>query len=191
MKLNSYHLKWIAMTSMLIDHIGYVFLQGTSYYIWFRAIGRIAFPLYCFLLVEGFFHTHNLKNYCIRIAIWAVVTEIPFDLMASGTPFAPNYQNVLFTLLLGLFAMISCNLSARFVLVPCCIFGGYLLHSDYGAFGVLLILVFYLYRPQILSLFAFYNGKKGNSKLPSWFYYAFYPVHMLVLWTSSYLFFPN
>jgi hypothetical protein len=176
------------MTSMLIDHIGYVFLQGTSYYILFRAIGRIAFPLYCFLLVEGFFHTHNLKKYCFRIALLSLITEIPFDLMASNTPFNPAYQNVLFTLLLGLFAIISCQLSARFLLVPCCIFGGYLLHSDYGAGGVLLILFLYLYRTQILFLFKFYNGKKGNSKLPSWFYYAFYPVHMLVLWLISYLF---
>lgn len=133
-KLSGYHLKYIALFSMLLDHIGVIFqasLSKTTYFL-FRAIGRLSFPLFCFILVEGFFHTKNRKKYQQRLFIFAVLSEIPYDLafghLASDTVNIPyllshlqdtssssltallshafQQQNVLFTLFLGFTAML-------------------------------------------------------------------------------------
>ena len=91
--LSAQALKWIAMVSMLIDHVGiYLGRCNVDWEIWkwFRIIGRIAFPLYCFLLVEGFFHTGDIKKYLIRIGAFALISEIPFDLFLCGTWFYPG-----------------------------------------------------------------------------------------------------
>ncbi|KIR02170.1 Conserved membrane protein [Lachnospiraceae bacterium TWA4] len=193
-QLTNLHLKYIAMLTMLIDHIGYVFLGGiTPYYQLSRAIGRIAFPLYCFMLVEGYLHTHDFKNYALRLGILAIISEIPFNLMVSGQIFHPEYQNVIVTLLLGLFAIKYIRYIFPSIL---CVIAAYFSHTDYGAYGVLLIIAFYLdkrFIPSILMIcknpwmllsmipISLYNGEKGSSKLPSIVYYAFYPVHMFIL----------
>ncbi|MGF7145933.1 hypothetical protein HNQ56_004381 [Anaerotaenia torta] len=75
-----------------------------------RLIGRIAFPIFCFLLVEGFKYTRNKWNYAIRLGIFALVSEIPFDLALKGKLLEFSYQNVYFTLLIGLLAMIGFEL---------------------------------------------------------------------------------
>ena len=104
--LNSFTLKIIAIITMIIDHIGYVFLPvGTAYYDIARAIGRISFPIFCFLIVQGFFHTRSHINYLIRLLIFALLSEIPFDLAFHKTLFYWNSQNVFITLALGLFAI--------------------------------------------------------------------------------------
>ncbi|MBR1523666.1 MAG: TraX protein, partial [Lachnospiraceae bacterium] len=69
-------LKLIAVISMLIDHTGDVLFPGTM---WLRYIGRLAFPIYCFLLVEGFFHTKDLRRYMFRLLLFGLISEIPFD----------------------------------------------------------------------------------------------------------------
>lgn len=116
-------LKWIAIVTMLIDHIGAVLfengfikaynqqLSGAFSYsvthavwyadIWMRRIGRVAFPIFCFLLVEGFFHTSNRKKYALRLGIFALVSEVPFDLAFRSSILEFTYQNVMVTLFIG------------------------------------------------------------------------------------------
>lgn len=114
-------LKWIAVITMVIDHIGYLLLGygmlrlvpsgSPQYTTWFavyrtmRCIGRIAFPIYAFLLAEGINHTRSWQKYAARLAAFALLSEIPFDLMASRKLIDPGSQNVFFTLLLGLLAV--------------------------------------------------------------------------------------
>ena len=89
-------LKWIAVISMLIDHTAEVLINHNAaltdpiwaqIYVLMRGIGRIAFPIYAFLLVEGFLHTRDVKKYLARMLTFAVVSEIPFDLAVFHTPF--------------------------------------------------------------------------------------------------------
>ena len=97
--INSFAMHIIAMSCMLIDHL---FLNSTGALAVLACIGRIAAPLFCFLLVEGFFHTKNLRKYIGRVAIIAIVSEVPHDLLFYGAPFDMQGQNVLFSLLLVL-----------------------------------------------------------------------------------------
>lgn len=109
-------LKIIAMVIMLLDHIGAAVIErlyamntidfyGNSYLLTIdlllRIIGRTAFPIFCFLLLEGFSHTHNVKKYAVRLLMFSVISEVPFDLAFWGK-INWNYQNVFFTLFLGL-----------------------------------------------------------------------------------------
>ena len=120
-------LKWIAIVTMLIDHIGAVLfengfikaynqqLSGAFSYsvthavwyadIWMRRIGRVAFPIFCFLLVEGFFHTRDRRCYGRRLLLAAAVSEIPYDLAFSGRWMDAQHQNVCLTFFLALVAM--------------------------------------------------------------------------------------
>ena len=197
--LNGNMLKILAMFIMFIDHFTKSFviynfysiikLLNISYYdfydllkniIW--PIGSIAFPLFCFLLVEGFLHTKHLKKYLLLLFIFAIISEIPFDLafykddMAVSFPFYYDYQNVFFTLFLGLITIVgidklkkiySNDIKERIiaiVLSSCLIaftsiFAEKLM-TDYGAYGVLLITAMYLTRKnriyQILSYLALF-----------------------------------
>lgn len=163
-------LKLIAVVTMLIDHVGAAVLarflvtgswtKGLYFaYETMRTIGRVAFPIYCFLLVEGFMHTRSLSRYAGRLAAFALVSEVPFDLAFSGVPLEFGYQNVYFTLLIGLLAITAAEwLAGREGLHPAlrvawlvlCLFAGmgiaYLMHTDYDAKGVLCIFVLYLFR---------------------------------------------
>lgn len=203
--LDSFSLKIIAILSMLIDHIGYIFFPDETI---FRAFGRIAFPIFCFLIVEGFHHTRSHLNYLIRLAVFAAISEIPFDLAFFGTAFDWQHQNVFFTLALGLisiFCLEEMN-SRRIYVLPLILTwaAAYFLHCDYGIGGVILISVLYLTREmpwvrfvltalilyvffgslELFGLFAMipitlYNGKRGPSI--QMIFYWFYPVHLLVL----------
>ncbi|MFA7532979.1 MAG: TraX family protein, partial [Tissierellaceae bacterium] len=92
--MNVFILKLIALTSMIIDHYGAIFHGDVILY---RIIGRLAFPIYAFLLVEGYFHTRNVKKYGLRLFIFALISEIPFDYaFYGGLSFV--HQNIFFTL---------------------------------------------------------------------------------------------
>ena len=131
-------LKAIACATMFLDHIGaYIF---GSYEL--RIIGRLAFPIYCFLLVEGMKYTRNPKRYGIRLLIGAVISEIVYDMLKAGT-LNWESQSVMVTLLLGFF-MILWMKKAKMYLIPLlvCFFGAELLQSDYGGWGIALIWLF-------------------------------------------------
>lgn len=129
-------LKLIAIITMLIDHIGAAVIarlliagQGSEmlYKIYYamRAVGRVAFPIFCFLLVEGFFYTGSRKKYALRLFGFALLSEIPFDLAFSGKILEFGYQNVFFTLLIGLLtimlfdAVVKSRSGIRFCAVRC------------------------------------------------------------------------
>lgn len=116
--INSRQLKIIAAVSMLIDHTAYLLLgcgvqvilspadpRYGKWYLLYRAmrtIGRIAFPVYAFLLTEGIVHTRSWKKYALRLSGFALLSEIPFDLLCEQKFVALRMQNVFFTLLIAL-----------------------------------------------------------------------------------------
>ncbi len=159
-------LKNIAYISMLIDHFSCVILiaymqwkiwQGFTVdvlyevYQWGRAVGRIAFILFAFMAAEGFVYTHDRRRYLLRLGIFALLSEIPFDLAIHGTFFTMKGQNVYFTLFLGVLALyLVGKLQGHFfwqmISVASCCIVAILLDTDYMIMGVLLIVIFYLTR---------------------------------------------
>ena len=217
--LTSVQLKWLAMTTMFIDHLAAALVQpvslqtglgslslGQSDQLVFlmRLIGRLAFPIFCFLLVEGFRYTRNRWAYARRLGLFALVSEIPFDLALHQQIFYWGGQNVYFTLFLAFLAMgLMTYFKDRSYLaggsVVLLALLAELLATDYGAYGVVFVVLLHYYdqnRLRQLAMVALmglaqltaslaviplacYNGRKGrgNSKV----FYLFYPVHLLVL----------
>ena len=259
--LTGYHLKLIALITMLIDHIALVVIMpvymasyrvtgsmqlseslGDKIIVWvaenqnlvymvydtMRNIGRMAFPIYCFLLVEGFLYTRSVVKYAGRLVVFALISEIPFDFAMKGKWWALENSNVFFTLVLGLLAMWALSYIEKFytlwqekqlnpiwgrivtiaagllVTVGLGNFAEKVLYSDYGLGGVVAILAMYLLRNQkevafaigtlvlaifcgsseVFALFTLfflqrYDGTRGKSM--KYVFYAFYPVHLLIL----------
>src|SRR5699024_2332190 len=100
--LSGFQLKCIAILSMALDHTGAVLFPQE---IWLRCAGRLAFPVFCFLIVEGFVHTHDVYRYMARLGVFALISEIPYDLAFRGVCLEFAYQNVFFTLLIGIVMM--------------------------------------------------------------------------------------
>jgi hypothetical protein len=104
-------LKIIAIITMLIDHTAAILITNDSFLsITMRSIGRIAFPIFVFLLIEGAIHTHSKLKYAIRLSLFAILSEIPFDLAFHKKFFFFGYQNVFFTLAIGMFMIIGFDL---------------------------------------------------------------------------------
>ena len=147
--LSASALRLIAMGCMLLDHV-YRLCPGE--WLWMRYIGRIAFPLFAFLLTEGYEHTRDLRRYALRLAAFAVISEVPFDLFHSAgtTWFLPSCQNVGFTLFLGLTAICALdrvdNQLLGGTLVALCCALAQLCHTDYGTVGVALCVLFFITR---------------------------------------------
>lgn len=177
-------LKCIAAFAMLVDHTAYVLIYQnlqTNYgefltnpstgpaefqnwyltYTLMRMFGRIAFPIFCYVLVEGFLHTSNLKKYLTRLAIFALISEIPFDLALYQTPLHFGHQNVILTMFIGLASIAGMrylgfddkekqmSLWQRLLpMVPFLV--GFaladVLCTDYGGMGVALIVILYYFK---------------------------------------------
>lgn len=226
-------LKIIAIITMLIDHTAAAVLarlmevrqltgrpasldNGELYVIYslMRNIGRIAFPIFCFLLAEGFLHTRSKRKYAFRLGLFALLSEPAFDLAFSSRVLEVEYQNVYFTLFFGVLTMLlyhkveeqkQWGAGMQTLAEMAVVFAGMgiaeLARTDYGALGVLCIMVPYMFRQDkktqivagVLSFFwweppavlafipiAFYNGKRGiNLK---YVFYIFYPAHLLILY---------
>ncbi len=164
--LSQEELKLIASGTMLIDHLGatlvlaafYAALYGENYqaldvldplYYAMRLIGRIAFPIYCFQLVEGFHHTRDLKKYVGRLAVGVLLAEIPFDLALNDALVDWTSNSVMLTLLLGCLMMAGMGtLRGPWKLLAIPPFYGIaeLLQTDYAGHGILLIAMLALTR---------------------------------------------
>lgn len=233
-ELSSSMLHIMAMSLMLLDHLWATVIPGKD---WMTTVGRLAFPIFAFMIAEGFFHTKNFSKYMLRLLILAVVSEIPFNLIYGGSFFYPFHQNVIWTFLLSLLTIKTIEkvkeklklpfailVSAALVIIAICV--GYLGMMDYYGAGVATVLTFYFFHKRnwwcflaqvlilgyinfeliggfcysftvfghqievlrqgvgILALIPIwlYKGKQGfHNKIFSFFCYAFYPAHILVL----------
>lgn len=275
-------LKMVAITTMLIDHLGaglllpllslpptsplstndhgisflfHRYLLTYEFYSLLRIIGRSAFPIFCFLLVEGLLHTSSRGKYLLRLLLFSFLSEIPFNLALFGGLRNANHQNVFFTLAIGLAVIwgmdeilhsdhllrfrekglrfheknrlfhekdrfflqkkggLPSELLSILPYASCLLLVllgaglANLLHTDYGAIGVLLIVLFYCFRkhrflasflgwsllsatlylesysfPAFLLRF-FYNGKRGFLRgRAKYLFYFFYPLHLLLIY---------
>ena len=254
--------KMVAIITMLIDHIAAVVLTrmlidrglmdimndeaaviaflAENWALYFgiiamRLIGRLGFPIFCYLLVEGFYHTRNVWKYALRLVIFALISEIPFNLALNGSLSDWNHQNVFFTLAIGLLVLIglkttedfakkllatksralvlTIQAAANILIMVAGYFLATVLMTDYAGMGVMTIVVMYLVRRvgkfedsrknrvlamgagcllltvmsfiEITSFFALipaalYNNERGWKM--KYFFYAFYPVHLFLLW---------
>ena len=161
MRLNSFQLKCIAIITMVIDHMGAILFPQ---YLWFRYVGRISFPIFCFLLAEGFFHTKNVKKYMIRLGVFAILSEIPYDLAFRDEYLEFTRQNVFFTLCIGVVMMYAVSQTNNLVIkvtdVLLAMWAAHFFASDYGYKGILLIAVYYFFRNNFgatMVLGAFWN----------------------------------
>lgn len=199
-------LKIIAIITMVIDHVGAVLFPEQLI---FRYIGRLSFPIFCFLLVEGFVYTKNVYKYVARLGIFAIVSEIPYDLAFSNELFNWNKQNVFFTLCLGVVILYLLKNTRqgweKAIYIVFALLFAEMMKSDYGAFGILLIIWFYMlyddkawklaggaiwsfyngigiqsYGALAMIPIALYNGRRGMQL--KYIFYLFYPFHLLLLY---------
>ena len=192
--LNGFHLKLIAACTMFIDHMGYTLFPGVM---WLRCIGRVAFPIFCFLIAEGCVHTHDRKKYALRLFVFAVLSEIPFNLMTGWAVWNPYDQNVLWTLLLGaavcwsIDGVLKRRTAPAFVLTGAAMVAAFWLLevfcTDYGGWGMLLVAMFYGVRrapygqaakmaAQAVGLAFFCIGVMGGVTIELWALTALVPI---------------
>ena len=181
-------LKYTAVLAMLTDHIaytaGFYSVMDETVYTLMRAAGRISFPLFCYLLTEGFRHTKDVRGYALRLAAGAVISEVPYDLCFFGRVWAPQSQNVFFTLLISLIMLLVLNgirepygvllwlKRGLAVLLACAVSEA--VRGDYGWEGPVITAAFFFLRLRL------YNGERGRQNRI--FFYLFYPAHLLLLW---------
>lgn len=216
-------LKLIAVLAMLTDHVAAFVLvyyksaltpfisigsHELSLYRLMRIAGRIAFPIFCFLLVEGFLYTSDRRRYGRNLLIFAFISEVPWNLLHSGSLFYSG-QNVFFTLFLGYLGLCviekygACR-KKQLVYLLLLMAAAVLLDADYGVRGYGFIIMMYalrnmkIVRAVVGSCFlpstyyagvafvpiALYNEKRGFVKgnIAKYAFYAFYPLHMLILY---------
>ena len=151
--LTSNMLRILAMAFMICDHLWAKVVPGND---WMTYVGRMTFPIFAFMISEGFIHTSNLKKYILRLLGFALISEIPFNLFYGGNWFYPYHQNVMFTLLFGLLAITLIDKAKKnpnaktivktvllLILLGIASFIGFV---DYGFWGFLTVVMFYLFR---------------------------------------------
>lgn len=216
-------MKLIAVVCMLIDHLAAFYLfklpvmhtelfmlghHAVTPLLMMRFVGRLAFPIFAFLIVEGFLHTRSRVRYGRNLLIFALLSELPWNLIHSGTWHYPS-QNVFFTLLLGYLGLCALEYfkdDSRRLLASLLglLVASVLMRADYGCSGYGFILLLYVLREnRILQAIigscvlgsrwiaglAFipinmYNGERGFVKGPvaKYLFYLFYPLHLLVIY---------
>lgn len=231
-------LKFFAIIAMTLDHIGAGLIEAGILHIydpemlvqilatetghkWYildcvlRMIGRLAFPLFCFLLVEGFVHTKNMKKYVGSMAVFALLSEISFDLAILNTPFDLRMQNVFFTLTIGLLVLMGLKKyefrgGMQTGIIALGSIATVVLNTDYNVIGILIIVCFYMLRDNkkykyisvgvisfLESIFYFgtaalalipihlYNGERGKTGF-KYTFYLYYPAHLLLIFLIRY-----
>lgn len=199
-------LKIIAIITMFLDHY-YRIIGGPE---WLSILGRLAFPIFAFSISEGYSHTKNVNKYLMRLLNFAIIIQLPNFLGFQEYPL-----NIFFTLALGLFCLEildnnKINIVVRYIIVLYLCFFAEKTGLDYGAYGIILIILFnklrnnklYIFiaflalnlvilkignlsEMQIYSIFSLipiflYNGKKGYGM--KYFFYLFYPLHFIFLY---------
>lgn len=231
MQWNAFNLKLVGILIMLVDHIGKLFFPDIFI---IRIVGRIAFPLFAWTIANGYLHTRDVRRYTLRLFLFALLSQIPYTWAFQGISSNPidylTSLNVMFTLLLGLLAIVCYEqLSEKrfglMIMLLLSIVSG-LLNMDYGAIGVISVFLFHVFCKHSekllicqIALFSanyivkyiymlnsegflmivglviftiipfgllrFYNGEAGIRS--RYFFYIFYPGHLLVLYGIHYL----
>ena len=245
--MSAYVLKLFAVLSMVIDHAAlawmYILAKSASgrrlFYV-LQGIGRLAFPLFCFLLVEGFHHTRDRWKYLRNLVVLALLSELPSDLFFRTWDARGDGMSIFATLALGILCLILITLcdaryragrlspalavSGEAALAAAALLLGGLLCVEYGAAGVALIVLLYyverlatvfwadagqrsrnamaavalvvwlgaydlliarrideLYGIVVVIPILLYSGERGSYRIPKWFFYLFYPAHLVLL----------
>ena len=189
--IDSFTLHILAMLFMLCDHLWATLFPAQE---WMTCVGRLAFPIFAFMIAEGCYYTSNVKKYMLRLFLFAIISEIPFNLIMGSSVFYPFHQNVLWTFLLGVLSIQIIEKAKK-------------KQKKWISFAAQLVGMYYLnvamlgnlYYPvtilghhfeiaqQSFALLALipiwlYHGEQGyHSKWFKYFCYAFYPVHLLIL----------
>lgn len=192
--MSSLLLKIIACLAMLSDHLGFHSVFGSEAASIMRLFGRIAFPIYCYLIAFGYRKTHNKYKYLLRLIILAIISEWPFQYCFGGRFEPPSFNNVFFTLALGLASVIcfdlirniSLKLTALAFIPPilASLLAEFVLESDYGYAGVLLIFFFHLAGDNKLSvslICAAFAARKVIEAFAAAVFMVFTPPHTLNL----------
>ena len=212
-------LKYIAFISMLIDHVNNALitpmLDGSGFLLYlsniFSILGRIAFPIFVFFIVEGFFKTKSRKKYLITLIVFGIISEVPFDMFTSKTFFNPYWNNMMFTLALSLVTIWVVDILkdriknrplwyfVSIIIVAVFAFLAMQLSLDYDYHAVIVAYLFYVFydKPiigaglgylsiikELYSILGFAMTLTYNGqrgKQYKWFNYFFYPVHILIL----------
>lgn len=184
-------LKLIGIISMLFDHTGYIIYKNFSF---MNYIGRFAFPIFAFLITEGFIHTRDVKKYFLRLFLFALISQAPYMLFIST--FTSIFElNILFTFCLGLLMLILLEkinnrfLKALIVIFTCIIAQTF--KFDYGWFGIATIFIFYKFKDNkilmntlfvlsalILNLIRFINTSYSYNFI---FFFLFYLIALLFI----------
>lgn len=164
--MTSFLLKMIGIFTMFCDHTGDAII---GHYSFLNLIGRIAFPLFAFQLTQSYVHTKNLKKFMFRLLLFALISQVPFTLFLTtftndiyyiinvfSLPIRLYYLNIGFTMLLSVLAIFALdNIKSKVLSLIICflmVILAQVLNVDYGAFGVLLILIFYIFRERKLLM---------------------------------------